>query len=157
MKALITSALVVATLGGSALAGDAQLGNLAGVDPASYSNAEMIRIIDARRDNDTQALNFLLSGGNRASVGTEVTAGSEQLARLAGVSAGEYTPAELTAILRAREDGDSAALAFYLSHGNRNDLGSTVQVTAGRAQMATLAGLDASTASLAELTRNQPD
>jgi hypothetical protein len=155
MKSLLLSAGLATLLAGSALAGDAQLAAQAGVNPADYSNAQLARIIEARRDNDADALAFLLKGGDQVTIGTSANAGSAQLAAQAGVPAGEYTPAELTNIIAARQDDDSLKLNFYLSHGSRNDVGSTVEVTRARVQLAG-PGVDASQYSLSELAAMQP-
>lgn len=157
MKSVLTSALALAALTGAAVAGDVQLARLAGVDAASYSNAELTQIIEARKDNDAVTLRFLLSGGNRATIGSDVTPGSEQLARLAGVEPGVYTPAELTLIQQAREEGDKEALNYFLSHANRSNVGDTVKVTRGRVHLAAIAGLDAGTSTLTEIAQSQPD
>lgn len=156
MKTILTSALVIATLGGTAFAGDQQWARLADIDTAKYSINELTRINEALRENNSEELRFVLSGDSRKSFGSEVTPATAQLAELAGVEPGEYTPAELTRIVEARRDGDVQELNYLLSHANRSDVGSSVKSTPGRVQLARIAGLDASTATLAEIVEAQP-
>ena len=67
LKSILTPALIALTLAGSGAAfaaqptSDAQLAASAGVAAGQYTAAELQAIIDARRDNDTSALNFPVS------------------------------------------------------------------------------------------------
>lgn len=61
-----------------------------------------------------------------------------QLARSAGVEAGQYTAAELQNIIQARRDNDMSALNFYLSGANRTEVSNA---TLGTEQLARIAGV----------------
>lgn len=158
MKTLIASAAVLAALSGAALAsspvagvsaGDAQLALNAGVEPGLYSRAELIQIIDARRDNDKTAAQYFLSGANRASATGNDTAGAVQLALTAGVEPGTYTVPELIQIIDAKRENDTERLNFILSGTNRQ--GERAGISAGKAQLAATLGVDAADYTLAEL------
>ena len=68
-------------------------------------------------------------------------ADNSQSAALAGVSAGEYTAAELQHILDARQDGDTARLEYFLTQTNRESAGVADKLADG--QLAALAGVPA--------------
>ncbi|MEY4983899.1 MAG: hypothetical protein RIR62_2165 [Pseudomonadota bacterium] len=163
MKTLVTSALILATLSGAALAssatsgvnpGDAQLARIAGVEPGEFSRNELIAIIEAQRENDSSAVNFYLSGANRGSASANDNAGLEQLARLAGVEPGLYTANELVTIIDAQREDDTAKVNYYLSGANRQ--GESGLVTPGKAQLAAIAGVNPADYTLAELVAMQP-
>lgn len=78
--------------------GAAQLAKIAGVEPGQFTTAELIQLIDAQNENDTQRVNFILSGANRASANPGVTPGTLQLAALAGVDAADHSLSELVAL-----------------------------------------------------------
>lgn len=86
---------------------DAQLAALAGVEPGVYSTNELQRLIDAERNNDSETVNFILSGENRkeAAPASAVTPGEQQLAATLGVDPADYTLSELTAMYADRLDG----------------------------------------------------
>lgn len=149
MKTLVASAAILAALSGAALAsspvagvnaGDAQLALTAGVEPGRYSRAELIRIIDAKRDNDQTAVQYYLSGANRASSAGNDSAGAVQLALSAGVEPGVYTVAELTQIIDTKRENDDERLNF-ISEG----------ISAGKAQLTATLGVNAADDTLAEL------
>lgn len=83
--------------GASLSAGDVQLSRLAGVEPGLYSTSELVRLIDAQRDNDSDLVRFITSGADRqsADAASAVSPGKAQLAALLGVNPAEYTLAEL--------------------------------------------------------------
>ena len=157
LKSILTPALIALTLAGAGTAfaatpsSDAQLAALAGVAAGQYSSAELQSIIDARRDNDTSALNFYLSGTNRTSTATGDAAG--QLANLAGVAPGTYSASELALIIEARKDNDTDTAAYILSGKNRGVAADAAAVTPGEAQIAAALGLDPAAYTLSDLTR----
>lgn len=164
-RKLTASALILATLSGAALAasaqpgvnaGDVQLALTAGVEPGAYSRAELINIIEAKRENDATRLNYFLSGANRAADSVTSSAGLDQLAASAGVEAGKYTAAELQQLIRARQDGDTEVVNFILSGANRAAANPAEVVTPGEAQLAALVGVDPAQYTLAELIALQP-
>lgn len=165
IRKLTASALILATLSGAALAssaqpganaGDVQLALTAGVEPGTYSRAELINIIEAKRENDATRLNYFLSGANRSAASATDSAGLDQLAASAGVQPGQYTAAELQQLIRARQDGDTEVVNFILSGANRTSANPAEAVTPGEAQLAAIIGVDPAQYTLAELVALQP-
>jgi hypothetical protein len=155
LKSIVTPALIAMTFAGAAFAGssvsnDAQLALSAGVQPGTYSQAELQNIITARNNNDMSALNFYLSGANR-SAETATTDSSGQLAKLAGVAPGTYSASELALIIEARKENDRDRTAFVLSGTNRTTAAAAEVVTPGEAQLAAALGVDPAQYTLAEL------
>jgi hypothetical protein len=91
---------------GNANAGAAQLALTAGVEPGAYSVPELLQIIEAKRDGDTDRLNFVLSGASRstANPAETVTPGEATLAAVIGVNPADYTLAELIALQPQSDD-----------------------------------------------------
>lgn len=81
---------------------NAQLALTAGVEPGRYTQAELVQIIDAKRENDTIRLNFYLSGANRAEASSGINGGKAQLAAGLGVNPADYSLSELAAMHAAR-------------------------------------------------------
>lgn len=96
-------------MGAGAVSNDAQLAAAAGVEPGRFTASELQRLITAKRNNDTQLTNFILSGQNRAESNPAgvVTPGQAQLAATLGVDASQYTLTELTALYADRVGDDS--------------------------------------------------
>jgi hypothetical protein len=164
-RKLTASALVLATLSGAALAasaqpginaGDVQLALSAGVQPGEYTRAELINIIEARKQNDDTRLSYFLSGSNRSSGNTLSGPGIDQLAAAAGVEQGLYTANELQQIIKSKADGDDDVIRFILSGENRKAANPAEVVTPGEAQLAALIGVDPAQYTLAELVAMQP-
>lgn len=133
--------------------GVAQLAAQAGVNPANYSQAQIVELINAQRDNDSTTVNAILAQGKSgvtASAASQPSTGNVQLARLAGVAPGQYTDAELSQLVDARRDGDTGTVAFILSHGSRDTAESANN--AGRLQLASIAGVNAADYTLSQLT-----
>lgn len=80
-----------------------------------------------------------------------VSSGHAQLAARAQVDAGDYTTAEIVAILTARDEGDTTGEAFTLSHANRAEASAAGVSTAGEKQIAGSLGVDPADYTLAEL------
>lgn len=98
--------------------GQQQIANYLGVEAGAYSASELAQLLGARNAGDTFAFNNLLDRAG-ATAGT-VSQGREQLAAQAGVSAADYSTAELIQIRVAQRKGDLQALNFYINHENRN-------------------------------------
>lgn len=98
-----------AALGANATSTDAQLAAAAGVEPGRFTINELQLLIEAKRDNDIQMTNFILSGQNRAdgNPATVVTPGQAQLAALLGVDPSQYTLAELSKLYADLNDDRS--------------------------------------------------
>ncbi len=94
----------------------------------------------------TPALIALTLAGSGAAFAASPTSDA-QLAASAGVAAGQYTAAELNAIIDARRDNDLSALNYYLSGTNRSD--GAQGDSSG--QLANLAGVAPGTFSSSEL------
>lgn len=164
IRNLTISALVLAAISGTALAaspqaglnaGDVQLALSAGVEPGRYTRAEILAILEARKDNATDTVNYYLSGANRtATVGN--AEGWAQLAATLGVEPGRFTPAELQRLDRALSDNDREEVAFILSGENRRTPNPAEVVTPGEAQLAAVIGVDPAQYTLAELVALQP-
>lgn len=161
---LLTSTLVLAAFAGAASAsslqpvyngGDAQLALSAGVKPGEYSRAELINILESKRENDETRLNFYLSGANRAEGATNPAAFA-QLAAAAGVKGGDYSVADLQRLIEARRDNDDTAIRFILAGGAATANPAEV-VTPGEAQLAAAVGVDPAQYTLAELIALQPE
>lgn len=162
MKTILTSALIIATLSGAAFAatpvsgvsaGEAQLALAAGVEPGSLSKADLLALIEAKRDNDSAATAFYLSGANQSSNVGNDNAGAAQLALSLGVEPGRFTTAELLEIQDAKRENDQFRINAILSGATRDsgDRG----VTAGKVQLAALVGVNAADYTLAELIAMQ--
>lgn len=159
---ILASTIAIAALSGAANAastvvstgpGDVQLALSAGVQPGQYSRTELLNIIEARKDNDAQALGFYLSGANRA----EGQASAESLAQLAaaaGVSGGDYSVEELSQLTEARRENDAQAIAFIVDRAAKPAAAAEV-VTPGEAQLAAVLGVDPAQYTLAELVALQ--
>ncbi len=159
---ILASTIAAAALTGAANAsstlaatgpGDVQLAYSAGVEPGKYSRAELVGIIDARRENDAQALNFYLSGANRV----QSDASPEALAQLAGAAgvSGGYSATELQRLVDARRENDANAVAFIVNRAAKPAAAAEV-VTPGEAMLAALVGVDPAQYTLAELVAMQP-
>lgn len=85
---------------GASADGGAQLAASAGVEPGQFTATELQRLINAKADNDTAEVRFILSGQNRkeANPAEVVTPGEAQLAAAIGVDPAQYTLAELVAL-----------------------------------------------------------
>lgn len=160
LKSVIPAAVLAALLAGTAFAGspsnDAQLAASAGVPAGQYTSAELINIIEARRENNQSALDYYLSGVNREASATR-NIGSAELARAAGVPAGEFTVNELLVIIEAKRDGDTDLAKFYAAGKNRVPANEASVVTPGEATLAALLGVDPAQYTLAELIQMSED
>lgn len=154
-----TLTLVAALAGGAALAqsvspGVAQLAASAGVSAEGFTTNQLIRLLDAQRENDRKTIAFILSQRgaevSRTEQGT-VNAGAAQLAASVGVDAGQFSLSELVRLDRALEKNDTATVRFILSGGLGN--GAIPATGPGAQQMAAALGIDASGYTLSELTR----
>lgn len=152
LKTLLTPALIALSLAGAANAGqvstDTQLAGAAGVAAGQYTTAELQNIITARREHDANSLQFYLTHTNRAEVDGDA---SGQLAKLAGVSQNKYTANELQRIINAQVNNDAETVAYIKSGEDRvtSDIPGTV--TAGKAQLAGVLGVNPADYTVAQL------
>jgi hypothetical protein len=133
-----------------------QLALSAGVQPGEYSRAELINIIEARKEGEETRLNYFLSGANRASSTAASNAGVDQLAASAGVEPGQFSANELQRLIKAQADDDTTTERFILSGASRNAANPAEVVTPGEAQLAASIGVDPAQYTLAELIAMQP-
>ena len=87
------------TSGADFNSGKAQIAAQVGVDAASFSTNDLIRLKDAIQANDRETVAFILNGSDNGDVANDrgtVTPGKAQLAASLGVSAADYTTAELS-------------------------------------------------------------
>lgn len=160
---ILASTLALAALSGGANAsstvvatgpGDVQLAYAAGVEPGQFTRAELMEILDARRENDARKLAFYLTGENRAQ-GVASAESLAQLAGAAGVSAGDFSATELVRLADARRENDAAAVAFIVNRAAKPAAAAEV-VTPGEAMLAAVVGVDPAQYTLAELVALQP-
>lgn len=85
-------------------AGAVQLARIAGVEPGQFSVSELIQLIEAKRENDPAAVNYILSGANRQGESDGISPGKAQLAALAGVNPADYSLSELIALQPTSDD-----------------------------------------------------
>lgn len=163
MKTIITSALILATVAGSAFAaspsanvtaGEAQIALAAGVQPGTVSKADLLAAIEAKRENDDTRAAYYLSASSKPSASISDSVGSAQLALEAGVEPGRFTTAELLELINAKRENDSTRVNFILSGANRQGVSS--DVTPGKVQLAATAGVNAADYSLSDLVALQP-
>lgn len=83
-----------------------QLARIVGVQPGAYSAAELTQVIEARKDNDREGVNFILSGSNRATPAAAdfVSPGKVQLAAVLGLDPSQYTLAQLAQLTADAND-----------------------------------------------------
>lgn len=93
-----TNAMTRSDMGGAAASQDAQLAADAGVAPGLYTNAELQMLIDAKRNNNSNRVQYILSGDNRAEAAptSSVSPGKAQLAAFLGLNPADYSLTELT-------------------------------------------------------------
>ncbi|MFE3838326.1 hypothetical protein [Pseudogemmobacter sonorensis] len=158
--ALITIASVGSAIAaGAGSDGKDQLARILGVDADQFTTAQLLQLQDARRENDAERFNFILSqaGGATASAGASTSAGNVQRALALGVEPGRFTAAELSQLEVARRNGDTEVVKFILSGDNRKPAAEAGVVTAGKAQLAASLGVNPADYTLAELTRLDAD
>jgi hypothetical protein len=138
--------------------GVVQLAHEAGVNPAAYTQAQIVDLIDAQRDNDPEKVAFILSqsnqtGGATLSSSSQPSQGLVQLAKLAGVQPGAYTQDELIRLRQAQIKNHPEEVAYILNHEDRvnND-----RVNPGKAQLAKLVGVNPADYTLAQLDAMNP-
>ena len=88
--------------------GAVQLSLIESVEPGQFTLSELQQLSQARKDNNQDAIDYILSGANRETRGGvgEVSPGKAQLAALLGVIAAEYTNAELAVLAAAQQSSD---------------------------------------------------
>ena len=143
-RTLIVSALVAA-IAAPAFA-NSQLENILGVEPGVYSASELVAI-KGSFDTDTGYNVPARDGAVVSTQSTGFSAGHVQLANSLGVNPADYTTAELVAI-KGSFDTDTGFNA-----PERGGVVSTqsVGISAGHAQLAANAGVDANQFSVGEI------
>lgn len=147
-RTLIASApalALVAALAAPAFA-DSQLENTLGVEPGVYTTAELVAI-KGSRDSDT---GFNIPNRDGAVVSTQSTGFSAShiaLANAVGVNPADYSTAELVGI-KGSFDSDTG---FNVSERGGVVSTQSVGISAGHAQLAANAGVNAADYSVAEI------
>lgn len=161
----ITALTLAAALSGTAVLaqsvnpGVAQLAALAGVSPDGFSQAQLIRLIDAQRDNDKEEIAFILS--QRASTVSRsdmggVSVGAAQFAAIEGVAPGALSVNELQLLEQAKRENNRERIDFILSGGVNTETG-VAATNPGAIQLAASLGVNAADYTLAELTKMYAD
>lgn len=166
MRKFTISALAVAAAltGGAALAqtvsaGSAQLAYAAGVQPGAFSDAQLIRLIDAQRDNNREEISFILSQRgsdlSRSDMGG-VTPGAAQLAATVGVEPGALPLNDLVRLDAALADDEDETAAFIRAGQPGVSTGTAVG-NPGAEQLAAILGVNPSDYTLAQLVAMSED
>lgn len=72
-----------------------QLARAAGVQPGQYTQAELVGLIEAQKENDAVRVEYWLSHANRNTPDTASNPGKIQLAKTLGVNPDDYSLSEL--------------------------------------------------------------
>ncbi len=152
---ILSGAFAVLVVSGAAFAqsvspGDVQLAASAGVEPGVYTTAQMIQVIEARREGDTTQLAFVLSQPSPVITRADFTAA------IPSTVFNGLTLAEEVQLQEARRENDRARETFILTHSDRRAPLPASAVTPGEAQLAALVGVDPAEYTLAELVAMQP-
>ncbi len=141
--------------------GVAQLAASVGVSATAFTPSQLIQLEQAQRENDALAIDFILGQANgsvtRSDKGVSLSAGDEQLSRIAGVEPGLYSTSELIRLIDAQRDNDGEQVKFITSGTSRQSEDSASVVSPGKAQLAALLGLNPGAYTLAELTALSAD
>lgn len=155
---LSTIALVSALGAGvaSANSGIDQLAASVGVSANGFTQAQLIQLKIAQRDNDQQRIDFILSQvrGSNVSVsnkGDVAISQDAQLAANAGVAPGLYTANELQRLIVAKRNNNDEAVNYILSGASREGGEAAGTVSPGKAQLAGALGLNPNDYTLSEL------
>ncbi len=152
---VLSGAFAVLVVSGAAFAqsvspGDVQLAASAGVEPGVYTTAQMIQVIEARREGDEAQVAFVLSKPSPVITRADFTAA------IPSAVFNDLTVAEEVQLQEARRENDHAREIFILTHSNRRAPLPASAVTPGEAQLAAIVGVDAAEYTLAELIAMQP-
>lgn len=152
---LTTAALALTAGLASANPGIDQLAAAAGVSADGFTQTQLVQLLDAQRDNDTQRVQFILSQAGAGTVaisnmGPTGASSDAQLAAKAGVEPGRFTVNELERLILADRENDTQTRAFILSGQNRVE--ATGTITPGMQQLAATLGVNAADYTLLELT-----
>ena len=145
----LSAALALVVVAGAAsaqtyTAAEAQMAASAGVAPGLYTDAQLVQLIEAKRDGDAQRVAFILSqAGNGATVSTSGGSAANALA-------------QETLLREAIREGDSTAVAYIQSGADRSAANPASVVTPGEAQLAAIVGVDPADYTLNELAAMQP-
>lgn len=154
IKTLTTTIALVLAAGAasaqSVSSADIQLAASAGVQPGLYSQAQLIQLVEARRDNDAAAVKFILGQAGTAATRADFGAVSPV------TTTGGLTAIEQVQLNDAIRDNDRATVNYILSGENRKPAESASTVTPGKAQLAALVGVDPAKYTLAQLVAMQP-
>jgi len=141
MKRFALTTAILLGLTAPALASD-QLARSLGVEPGTYSTAELIGLRTALEESDAQRANAILSGTGDAVVSRSAP-GHIALANQLGVNPAQYSFNDLIALRAAEENDEKAQAAFIRGNVSGGDVVSSRGSSAGSAQLAAALGVDA--------------
>ncbi len=145
MKRTLIASALVAALAAPAFA-DSQLENILGVEPGVYTTAELVAI-KGSFDSDTGYSFPARDGAVVSTQSTGVSASHIALANAVGVNPADYTTAELVGI-KGSFDSDTG---FNVPERGGVVSTQSVGISAGHAQLAAAAGVDANAYSVGEI------
>ncbi len=147
MKTLALTTAIALGLSAPAFASD-QLAASVGVEPGTFTTAELIRLRSALEDNDQSTVNFILGmvDGTPSANG----AGAQSIAASIGVDAAAFTLNELVALRSALEDNDQAQVDF-IKNGASDVTMSSRGVSPGHAALAASLSVNAGDFSVNQL------
>jgi hypothetical protein len=148
MKTLALTTAIALGLSAPAFASD-QLAASVGVEPGTFTTAELIRLRSALEDNDQSTVNFILGmvDGTPSANG----AGAQSIAASIGVDAAAFTLNELVALRSALEDNDQAQVDFIKNGASDVTMSSRRGVSPGHAALAASLGVNAGDFSVNQL------
>lgn len=149
---LISAAAIGAAAANTAGSGKDQLARSLGVDASQFTVAQLVQLNEAKRANDAEAWNFIISqAAGAVSASDPAAVGNVQRAKALGVEPGHFTSAELSQLEVAKRNGDTEVWNFIVSGQNRKVAAGPEVVTPGKAQLAASLGVNAADYTLAEL------
>lgn len=157
-KSILAAALIAASVPAFANPGAEQLALQPGVEPGVSSPPQLALLDQAMRDDDQQAVDFILNGGNivtrgSGSVAVSTSSGATQLAMQVGVEPGTMSVNELASLQDAVREQDSTTVEFILSGQNRAVTDDPGAVKPVKAHLAASLGVDPAASTTAELAR----
>lgn len=149
----LTSALIIALSAPAFADGKTQLAGPLGVNPADYTLAELIRLENAKSDNNPTEFAFVkdqAAGRIISSVGT-VSPGQAMQASILGVNPADYTLAQLVRLETAVRDNDTQEIAFVKAQAEGKIVSTQGTVSAGLAMQAAILGVNPADYSASQL------
>ena len=158
MKTLVLSTTIAMSLGTSAFATE-QLARSLGVEPGTYTTAELVQMKFSAEDEDGKRLRTFVDRSmdivSTQSVG--ISAGVIQLAASLGVDPADYTLDELVQLHTADASDDRWRARSIINGGTELISTQSIDSVSGKQQLAANLGVDPATSSVADLAREYQD